>query len=56
MDEAQSTRQGYLAGIERHFGDHLKLGIGYNFTDFSDNLANLDYDHKGWFFNAIGKY
>ncbi|MEM9056456.1 MAG: hypothetical protein AAGD86_03205, partial [Pseudomonadota bacterium] len=56
VDEARSTRQGYLAGIERHFGEHLKLGIGYNFTDFSDNLANLDYDHKGWFINAIGKY
>ncbi|MEL7449062.1 MAG: OmpA family protein [Pseudomonadota bacterium] len=56
VDEAKSTRQGYLAGIERHFGDHLKLGIGYNFTDFSDNLANLDYDHKGWFLNAVGKY
>ncbi|MEM7083990.1 MAG: OmpA family protein [Pseudomonadota bacterium] len=56
IDEAGSTRSGFLIGLDRHFGDHLKLGIGYNFTDFSDDLTNLDYDQDGWFVNALGKY
>jgi hypothetical protein len=34
----------------------MKFGIGYNFTDFSDDLTLLDYEHEGWFLNAVGKY
>ena len=56
VDEANSTRDGWLLGLDRHLNDHFRLGIGYNFTDFSDDLTNLDYDHKGWFINALGKY
>ncbi len=56
VDEAESTRSGFLIGVSKHLGDHFKLGLGYNFTDFSDDLTNLDYDHKGWFINALGKY
>ena len=56
VDEARSERNGFLVALDRHFGDHMKLGIGYNFTDFSDDLTDLDYDHKGWFINAVGKY
>ncbi len=56
VDEAESTRQGFLAGLSRHIGEHYKLGLGYNFTDFSDDLTELDYDFDGWFINAIGKY
>ncbi|MEO1573711.1 MAG: OmpA family protein [Pseudomonadota bacterium] len=56
VDEAESTRSGFLIGVSKHLGEHFKLGIGYNFTDFSDDLTNLDYDHKGWFINALGKY
>ena len=56
VDEAESTRQGWLVGVDRHISDHLKLGVGYNFTDFSDDLTRLDYEHEGWFVNAVGKY
>ena len=35
-------------------GEHLKLGVGYNFTDFSDDLTDLSYDHQGAFFNVVG--
>ena len=27
-----------------------------NFTDFSDDLTNFDYDHRGWFLNLVGTY
>ena len=56
VDEALSEREGLLVALDRHVGDNFKVGLGYNFTDFSDDLTNLDYDHKGWFINAVGKY
>jgi hypothetical protein len=34
----------------------LRIGAGYNFTDFSDDLTDFDYDHKGWFLNLVGWY
>ena len=37
-----------------YLGDHLKLGAGYNFTDFSDDLTDLSYDQQGAFVNIIG--
>jgi hypothetical protein len=54
--ESQNTRRGWLVGLDRKLGEHFRIGVGYNFTQFSDNLAVLDYDHKGWFINATGSY
>jgi len=28
--------------------------VGYNFTNFSDELTDLKYNHKGVFVNLIG--
>ncbi|QOW21708.1 TonB-dependent receptor [Novilysobacter avium] len=50
------TRQGWLAGVDRDINRNFRLGVGYNFTDFSDDLTNFDYDHKGWFINLVGSY
>ena len=55
LPEAQDRRSGMLLGIFRHIGKNLKFGIGYNFTDFSDDLTDLDYDSQGFFVNLIGK-
>lgn len=55
LPEAQDRRQGSLLGLYRHVGKNIKLGIGYNFTDFSDDLTDLDYDSKGFFINLIAK-
>jgi len=56
IKEAEDRRAGFLAAIYRHFGDHVKAGVGYNFTDFSDDLTDLDYDSRGVFLNVIGKW
>jgi len=56
VDEAEDTRSGALVAVYRHIGDHVKAGVGYNFTDFSDDLTQLDYDSRGVFFNVIGKW
>jgi hypothetical protein len=56
VDETDTDRRGFLLGVDRKIGDNLKLGVGYNFTDFSDDLTDLDYDAKGWFLNMVGQY
>ena len=54
--ETGDHRSGCLLGLYRHVGDHIKIGAGYNFTDYSDNLADLSYRSRGFFVNTIGKF
>jgi hypothetical protein len=49
-------KKGYLVGIDKDINKNFRLGIGYNFTDFSDDLRILDYKSRGWFLNAVGTY
>ena len=53
---AKDSRTGMLVGAYRHFGNHFKAGVGYNFSDFSDDLTDMSYRSRGFFINAIGKY
>jgi hypothetical protein len=53
---SQSTDFGALAAVYRHFGDNFKMGIGYNFGHFSDDLSHIVADDQGIFINAIGKF
>jgi len=55
LPDAQDSRSGALLALYRHFGNHVKLGVGYNFSDFSDDLTQMDYRHQGVFINLIGK-
>jgi len=54
MADLDETRSGLLATVSRYVGDHLKVGLGYNFTDFSSDLTDLSYDHHGFFLNLTG--
>jgi flagellar motor protein MotB len=54
MADLDETRSGALATVSRYFGDHLKIGLGYNFTDFSSDLTDLSFDHYGFFLNLTG--
>ncbi|MBT8107332.1 MAG: OmpA family protein [Gammaproteobacteria bacterium] len=54
MPDLNESRAGALAAVSRYFGDHIKLGLGYNFTDFSDDLTDLSFDHQGFFLNLTG--
>ena len=56
LPDAQDSRAGALVGVYRNLGNHIKVGVGYNFSDFSDDLTQLDYQHQGLFINLIGKY
>lgn len=50
-----NTQRGWLVGVNRMIGSY-KVGVGYNFTDFSDDMTNLDFDEEGWFFRAGVKF
>ena len=54
LPDVRQRRTGAVLTIYRSLGKHLKVGAGYNFTDFSDDLTDLSYDHQGAFFNLVG--
>ena len=54
MADLDESRSGALAVVSRYLGKHLKIGLGYNFTDFSDDLTDLSYDHSGAFLSVTG--
>lgn len=54
IPDLEESRSGYLAAIYRNVGKHVKVGAGYNFTEFSDDLTDLSFDHQGAFVNVVG--
>ncbi len=50
------TDMGLVTALYRHFGDNMKLGVGYNFGRFSDDLRDLSQNDHGVFLNVIGKF
>jgi len=55
LPDAKDSKSGALVGIYKHLSDNVKLGGGYNFTSFSDDLTDLSYDSQGFFINVVGK-
>ena len=51
-----AIRYGALAAVYRHMGDNLKVGGGYNFGSFDDDLTNVSFDKHGLFLNAVAKF
>jgi hypothetical protein len=47
MPEAGTTDYGALTALYRHVGDNFKVGLGYNFGSFSDDLRDLTLDDEG---------
>ena len=54
MPDIDQRRSGVLTTVSRYFGDHIKVGLGYNFTEFSEDLTDLSFDHHGIFLNLTG--
>ncbi|MBI3317409.1 MAG: hypothetical protein HYZ85_05365 [Candidatus Omnitrophica bacterium] len=54
---ADSLRHGPLVEIDREFYDYVRLGVGYNFTDFDDDLRRANnYNSHGPFVRLTGKF
>jgi uncharacterized repeat protein (TIGR01451 family) len=55
--QIEDSKSGWLIEIDREIIKYARLGVGYNFTDYDDDLANNDnYDSGGWFVRVNGKY
>jgi hypothetical protein len=54
LPDISQRRRGALTAVYRRIGSNVKVGAGYNFTDFSDDLTDLKYNHHGVFFNVVG--
>jgi predicted porin len=54
LSDIGEQRSGGLIVVSRYFGPHFKVGVGYNFTDFTDDLTDLSFDHQGAFINLTG--
>ncbi|NJM82337.1 MAG: hypothetical protein HC844_07450 [Tabrizicola sp.] len=53
----QDTRDyGTLLTVYRNFGDNAKIGLGYNFGSFSDDLRDTTLDDEGLFLNLQAKF
>ena len=46
---------GGVIGVWRRFGN-VKLGGGYSFSSFSDDVLDLTHDDHGWFVNAAAAF
>ncbi|HEX9135857.1 MAG TPA: flagellar motor protein MotB, partial [Nitrospirota bacterium] len=56
LPDAHDKKSGILAAIYRQMGRNIKAGVGYNFSDFTDDLTQLNYKHQGLFINLIGEF
>ncbi len=54
---AGGTQHGALVELAYTIARHVRLGAGYNFTDFSDDLLDdPDRDHGGFYLRMTGMY
>ena len=54
MPDLNQTRSGALVAFYRHLGKHVKAGLGYNFTNFSEDLTDMSFKSHGIFMNVVG--
>ena len=46
LPDINQCRRGILTAIYHHISKNLKAGVGYNFTEFSDELTDVRYHHR----------
>ena len=57
VEEAHDQQAGWLTELMYSLGRNCRLGVGFNFTDFSDNeFSENDYSVRGIFLRVQGKY
>jgi hypothetical protein len=56
LPDSNAREFGGLATVYKSIGDNAKIGIGYNFGIFSDDLRDLTLDDRGLFLNLQAKF
>jgi tetratricopeptide (TPR) repeat protein len=54
--QAKDYKQGALVEVARKVGEFVQIGLGYNFTNFNDDLTHLNYTAQGPFVRLTGKF
>ena len=54
QQEAKDNKRGFLLEVTRRIGEYAQIGLGYNFTQFNDDLTKLDYTTQGPFVRLTG--
>ena len=54
--QAKDYKQGVLVEVARKVGEFIQVGLGYNFTNFNDDLTHLDYTSQGPFVRLTAKF
>ncbi|MFH0763239.1 MAG: hypothetical protein V1925_05060 [Candidatus Omnitrophota bacterium] len=55
--QADDRKQGFLLEVTRNIGDFVQIGVGYNFTRFSDDLVHgNNYSAYGPYFRVTAKF
>ena len=56
FEETGVTETGGLVGVWRHLGNNVKIGVGYQFNDISDDLRQIEGRKEGLFLSIIAKF
>ncbi len=56
LPDADTKDYGALLTVYRSFGNNAKIGLGYNFGSFSDDLRDTTLDDEGIFLNLQAKF
>ncbi|SEV91196.1 hypothetical protein SAMN04488515_0191 [Cognatiyoonia koreensis] len=54
--QAETSETSFLGAVYKHINNNVKVGVGYNFGSFSDDLTDLTQDDQGAFVNVIAKF
>ena len=54
--QADDKMHGALLELTKNLNKNFQIGLGYNFSKFSDDLAHLDYTSQGPFIRITGKF
>jgi hypothetical protein len=54
--DAGTSETGTLAAAYYHVNNNASVGLGYNFSSFSDDMTDLTYDDTGLFVNLVAKF
>ncbi len=56
LPSADQQEWGVVASAYKHVGNNVKVGVGFNFGQFSDDLTDTTLDDRGLFLNVVGKF
>ena len=56
LSDAGLSETSILGAAYKHIGNNVKIGAGYNFGTFSDDLTDLSRDDRGAFINIVAKF